>query len=87
MPVKQAMKQIEGQISIFEYMKQIKPLSVDIMGLCDDAYCPKCGSCLDEYQSCDKECPVCHTQLDWKPWHVLNDEWFLKNKEMIMICN
>ncbi len=58
-----------------------KILSVDIKGLCDDAYCPKCGTCLDENQFCDKECPVCHTQLDWKPWHVLNDEWYLKNKE------
>ena len=68
------MKQIEGQISIFEYMKQIKPLSVDIMGLCDDAYCPVCGYAFKDWlgeKDCD--CPECKTKLDWTRWHIVND--------------
>ena len=62
------------QITIFEYMAQIKPRPVDIRGLCDDAYCPGCGYPLDEYKELDcEECPECHIKIDWAPWHRMND--------------
>lgn len=67
-------KDIEGQISIFEYIDSIKPLPVDIRGLCDDAYCPRCNYCLDELKELDcKICPVCGVKIDWGPWHRMND--------------
>lgn len=57
-----------------------KPLPVLVKGMCDDAYCPKCGLALDEFQSCDQPCPECHTKLDWAPWHRVNDDWWLKRQ-------
>ena len=71
-----ARKQIEGQLNIFEYLEaQEKVYPVDIMGLCDDAYCPGCKACLDEikYLDCQK-CPHCGLRIDWGPWHHFNDE-------------
>lgn len=56
-----------------------KIMPVDIKGICDDAYCPKCGRALDEYKCCDQDCPSCHARLDWTPWHKLNDDWWLKH--------
>lgn len=68
-------KQIEGQMSISDYMARLQPHEVDIRGLCDDAYCPECGVCLDdfEYKDCEK-CPYCGLRIDWTPWHRLNDK-------------
>lgn len=51
-----------------------KVYPVDIMGLCDDAYCPKCGRELDDLRIKDCErCPDCHVRIDWTPWHRAND--------------
>ena len=51
-----------------------KVFPVDIMGLCDDAYCPKCGRELDDLRIKDCErCPDCHVRIDWTPWHRAND--------------
>ena len=66
---------MQGQITIFEYMEQIKPKDVDIRGLCDDAYCPTCGYCFKDWEGeKDCDCPECKTKLDWTRWHILNDE-------------
>lgn len=48
---------------------------VDIRGICDDAYCPKCNTELDEFRfkDCDR-CPWCGIKIDWTPWHRANDE-------------
>lgn len=64
------------QITIDEYLNRITvPHPVEIMGLCDDAYCPECNSSLDEtkYLDCEK-CPFCGLRIDWGPWHRMNDE-------------
>lgn len=67
-------KEIPGQINIFEYIENIKPIPVDVRGLCDDAYCPRCNYPLDEYKELDcKTCPECGIKIDWSPWHRLND--------------
>lgn len=51
-----------------------KVYPVDIMGICDDAYCPKCGRELDDLRIKDCErCPDCHVRIDWTPWHRAND--------------
>lgn len=64
-----------NQITIFEYLESIKPRPVEIMGLCDDAYCPECGYCFWETRELDcKKCPICGTYVDWTPWHRANDE-------------
>ena len=52
-----------------------KVYPVDIMGICDDAYCPKCGRELDDLRIKDCErCPDCHVRIDWTPWHRANPE-------------
>lgn len=52
-----------------------KVYDVDIRGLCDDAYCPKCGAELDEYKYLDCEkCPHCGVRITWDSWHRANDE-------------
>lgn len=66
----------EGQISITEWMDSIKPLPVEIKGLCDDAYCPVCGVRLDDLKIKDCErCPECQAKIDWAPWHRCNKEF------------
>lgn len=67
---------IDGQISIFEYMHELNKVhSVDIKGLCDDAYCPVCGyEFKDWLGEVDIDCPECKTRLDWTIWHKINDE-------------
>ena len=50
------------------------------MGLCDDAYCPKCGDAIDEFNWMDCErCPSCGARISWEPWHRKNDE---ENEEL-----
>ena len=54
--------------------KEEKIHPVDIMGICDDAYCPECHSSLDETKWMDCErCPWCGIRIDWRPWHRMND--------------
>lgn len=65
---------MNGQITIWEYMEDLKPIPVDIMGLCDDAYCPKCGrGFLDPQENDLPSCPFCGQRVDWTRWHYLND--------------
>lgn len=76
------MRQIKGQISIQDYLKtQVeteKVFELDIRGLCDDPYCPKCGY---EFWTegkrsevdCER-CPNCHIRVNWTRWHRVNDE-------------
>lgn len=48
---------------------------VDIMDICDDAYCPVCGDPIDEFKWMDCEkCPSCGARISWEPWHRANDE-------------
>ena len=47
---------------------------VVIKGLCDDAYCPNCGrGFMDPMENDLSECPLCHTKVNWEPWHKAND--------------
>ena len=48
---------------------------VEIMGICDDAFCPVCGDGIDElnWMDCEK-CPSCGARISWEPWHRMNDE-------------
>lgn len=72
---------MDGQITIFEYLDSIPPRPVEIIGLCDDAYCPECGNPLDEYKELDCEtCPHCHIKIDWSPWHRKNDDWWFSSE-------
>lgn len=53
----------------------IKVYEVDIRGICDDAYCPKCGYAFKDWLGeIDIDCPECKIKLDWTRWHMLNDE-------------
>ena len=66
----------EGQLSIFDYQEPIYPL--DIKGICDDPYCPKCGrgfwtESKRSEVDCER-CPDCGIRLDWTLWHRINDK-------------
>lgn len=66
----------EGQLTINDYLREhnAKIYQVEIKGLCDDAYCPKCGYEFWETKELDCErCPKCGIRVDWKPWHNAND--------------
>ena len=66
---------MKGQITITEYLEERnRPHPVDVMGICDDAYCPECHYCIDELKHLDCEyCPWCGVRIDWTPWHRAND--------------
>ncbi len=66
----------DGQISMFEYLKELDQVyPLEIKGLCDDAYCSKCGYAFDELKELDCErCPKCGVKVDWQPWHNANDQ-------------
>ena len=52
-----------------------KVYKVDIVGICDDARCPKCGYEFVYPSETDLErCPECKTYVDWTPWHRKNDK-------------
>ena len=53
---------------------RIYPISVDIVGICDDAVCPICGhEFLYPMENDKKYCPDCGQRMDWKRWHQIND--------------
>lgn len=43
---------------------------VDIRGMLDNGYCPKCNIWLDDLV---EECPECHNKLDWTDWKNINE--------------
>lgn len=70
--------QIHGQITLDNYIKDIEVYELDIRGICDDPYCPKCNYPFwtDGKRSeidC-KRCPSCGIRVSWARWHLINDE-------------
>lgn len=62
------------QITIEQYLQSLKPISVDIIGLCDDAVCPICGyEFMDPKENDLPACPICNCKVDWARWHKIND--------------
>lgn len=57
-----------------------KVYPLDIIGICDDPYCPQCGYPFETIRSCKnyevdcERCPECHIRVDWTPWHRINDD-------------
>jgi hypothetical protein len=53
---------------------------LDIVGICDDPVCPKCGYEFETTRSCKgyevdcERCPECHVKVDWTLWHRINDK-------------
>lgn len=73
-------EQLPGQMDIFDFIPDPndKVYPLEIRGIMDDPYCPKCGRGFwtEKFRSevdCDR-CPDCGIRLDWTPWHRLNDE-------------
>ena len=66
---------VDGQITLDEF---IKPHKINIVGICDDGYCPNCNNSVDlkpEYIDLE-QCPHCGYGLDWSNWHIANDDWY-----------
>ena len=56
------------------WWKEINPIPVDIVGICDDAVCPICGhEFLYPKENDMKICPGCGQRMDWSRWHYIND--------------
>ncbi len=63
------------QLTIYDYLAELdKVYDVDVRGLCDDAYCPKCGYAFWDREADCEACPECGTKVRWDRWHRLNDE-------------
>ena len=68
----------EGQLSIFDIQEPVYEL--DIVGICDDPVCPKCGYEFETTRTCKnyevdcERCPECHVKVNWRRWHKANDE-------------
>lgn len=59
--------------TIMDWLEEIP--SVEIAGLCDDAYCPNCGRGFCYPFETDMErCPLCGWKVNWDKWHRMNDE-------------
>lgn len=56
------------QLTIYDFLK---PLNVDIKGICDDGFCPRCDIWLDDLA---KECPICGCSMNWDRWIRCNKE-------------
>ena len=48
--------------------------SVNIKGICDDAYCPNCNYEFDDKEVDCARCPECKTWISWSSWHRINDQ-------------
>lgn len=62
-----------------EWWKNEQVYPLDIRGLMDDPYCPKCGRGFWDYGpksevDCER-CPDCGIRIDWTLWHRLNDKY------------
>lgn len=57
------------QMTVFDF---IKPHTVQVKGMCDDPYCPKCNYWLDDPRSRYGECPKCGAQIDFMRWFDMN---------------
>lgn len=69
------MSNCTGQMSIFDFIPENETrYMLDVRGLCDDAYCPKCNYEFDELKELDcNRCPSCGVLVDWSFWHRCND--------------
>ena len=68
----------EGQLSIFDILKEPEPVyELDIRGYMDDPYCPNCDYAFITYGAKDetdcKRCPECHVRVSWGRYHLIND--------------
>jgi hypothetical protein len=51
-----------------------KVYELDIRGICDDAYCPKCNYGFMDSETDAERCPKCGVKVSWERWHKINDE-------------
>ena len=58
--------------------------SVDCRGYMDDPYCPDCNAAIPESETDCPVCPFCGCHLDWKIYHILNDQE-VKNDESLFV--
>lgn len=64
----------DGQKTIFDYIPDpTKVLDVEIKGICDDAYCPRCDYAFMDNETDMAECPFCGQKVRWDLWHRYND--------------
>lgn len=63
----------DGQMDIFNYLgNPERAMLVDVRGLLDNPYCPKCERPLSEEDIDAVVCPECGQRLNWDKFHILN---------------
>lgn len=59
-------------MTIFDFLKPQEVYQVDVKGMCDDPYCPKCNYWLEDPDERYGECPNCGAKIDFKHWFEVN---------------
>lgn len=74
------------QMTIYDFLPDPNvTLEVDVRGIMDDAYCPRCGDMIPDKCIDATKCPECGQKITWGLWHRLNPEYqngkwnFIKN--------
>ena len=66
----------DGQMDLFDYIPDPDVvLDVDVRGICDDAYCPRCNYAFLDSETDMFECPHCGQLVRWDDWHRINDKF------------
>ena len=68
----EAVKKIQGYIRRIDEANE-KVYELDIKGICDDAYCPKCDYGFMDNETDAERCPKCGVKVSWEQWHKVND--------------
>jgi hypothetical protein len=69
----EAVEKIQGYIRRIDEANE-KVYELDIRGVCDDAYCPKCDYGFMDSETDAERCPRCGVKVSWERWHEINDE-------------
>lgn len=66
----------DGQYNLLDYLKELEEepaMPVDIRGLMDNPYCPKCKHPIGELDEFKERCVDCGQKLDWTRYRKILD--------------
>ncbi len=61
---------LPGQMNFIDFLAEYdQEMEVDVRGLLDDGYCPRCDAPMEDLT---EVCPWCGQRLSWERWKKLN---------------